>query len=151
MLPFLTTTNCHIHTDKLTSLKLCYASIKQRLFKHIFCMLTTTKNTIFYTNYISMYLFIFSSCLLHSFLRFLLSNIRHIHRSSSSLRSSFPIYGACSLSTKNYTTILQLPVFTHTNNNMTIMTTGWNKGSIPGRIRNSSPHHHAVRPNQVPI
>jgi len=34
---------------------------------------------------------------------------------------------------------------------MTIMTTSWNKGSIPGRSRNSSPHHHAVGPNQVPI
>jgi len=139
MLLFLTTTNCHIHTDKLASLKLCYTSIKPRLFKHIFCMLATTNSIIFYTNYILMYLFIFSSCLLHSFLRLLLSNIRHINRSSSSLRSSLTIYGACSLSTKNYTTILQLCVITHTNNNMTIITTGWNKGS--------SPHHHAVGPN----
>jgi len=150
MLPFLTTAICDIHTDKQASLKLWYRSIKLRLFKHIFCTLTTTNSTIFYINYISVYLFIFSSCLLHSFLRLLLSNIRHINRSSSSLRSSFAIYGACSLSTKNYTIILQLYVITHTNNNMT-MTTGWNKGSIPGRSRNSSPHHHAVGPNQVPI
>jgi hypothetical protein len=132
MLLYLTTANCDFHTDKLASLKLWYTSIKIRLFKHIFCRLTTTNSTIFYINYISMYLFIFSSCLLHSFLRLLLSNITHINRSSSSLRSSFAIYGACSLSTKNYTTILQLCVIAHTNNNTTIMTTGWNKGLIPG-------------------
>jgi len=151
MLLFLTTTNCHVHTDKLASLKLWYTSKNLRLFKNIFCTLTATNSTIFYINYISMYLFIFSSCLLHSFLRLLLSNIRHINRSSSSLRSSFAIYGACSLPTKNYTTTLQLCVITHTNNNTTIITTGWNKGSIPGRSRNSSPHHHAVGSNQVPI